>query len=308
MAIAEIEPVARVQRDVTPPATISPGPKRRWQLVKRAALPTYFTATWPLRLGYLPWLSIRGQAPVVIVALHRVADDRATPWTTPTDVFRRGVAWLERRFELVSLAEAQRRVNAAENRVPTVSITFDDGYFDNCEVALPLLIDRGIPLTYFVTSDAVLRGACFQHDLMLGQQSRPNTLQQIRELADAGVEIGAHTRTHADLGSIHQNERLYDEVVVARDELQDAIGCRIRYFAFPFGQHANLNRQVFQMAADAGFEAVVSAYGGYNFPGGDAFHLQRPCVDGSLARLKNWALIDPWRLWTISRYAYGDLP
>jgi len=277
-------------------------------LAKRALLPSYYAATFPLRVGYLKWLSQRGKAPIVIVAFHRVADDAATRWTTPTHVFRQEVAWLSRNFDLVSLEEAQRRVASARNRLPTVSITFDDGYFANCQTALPLLIGQGIPFTYFVTSDAVLHGACFNHDLELGKRPLPNTPEQIRELAAAGVEIGAHTRTHADLGSIDDPDRLYDEVVSARDELQSAIGCPIRYFAFPFGQHANLNPQAFQIAAAAGYEAVVSAYGGYNFPGDDAFHLQRPCVDGSLARLKNWALPDPCRLWTIPRYRYRNVP
>jgi peptidoglycan/xylan/chitin deacetylase (PgdA/CDA1 family) len=103
-----------------------------------------------------------------------------------------------------------------------VSITFDDGYFENCRVALPLLLRNKIPFTYFVTSDPVLRSGYFEHDLRIGLKLPPNTVEQLRELAAAGVEIGAHTRTHPDLGAIDDPQRLHDEVVVARDELQAA--------------------------------------------------------------------------------------
>ena len=101
------------------------------------------------------------------------------------------------------------------------------------------------------------------------------------------------TRSHADLGSIKNVDILFDEVVTAGEELQQAIGCPIRYFAFPYGQSANLNADVYHLAYDAGFEGVCSAYGGYNFPGDDAFHLQRFHADPELLRVKNWLTVDP---------------
>lgn len=286
-------PVARVHR-------------RSWlSRCKRTVLPSYYVATWPLRKAMLSWLTARGRAPIVVVAYHRVADDAATDWTIATDVFRRQMAWLRQRFELVSLSEAQRRVASKTNHTPTVSITFDDGYADNCRSALPFLLRERIPFTYFVTSGAVLKGQYFEHDQKLGLRLEPNTLEQVRDLAADGVEIGAHTRTHANLGQLHDPAQLYDEVVGARDELQEALDCRIRYFAFPFGQHANLSQEAFALAAAAGYEGVVSAYGGYNFPGDDPFHIQRPCVDGPNLKLKNAVVLDPYKLWTIPRYQYN---
>ena len=281
-------------------------PRGGWlRRCKRAALPAYYAATGPLRKAMLSWLVARGRAPIVVVAYHRVADDAATEWTIATHVFRRQVAWLKRHFDLVSLQEAQRRVAAQTNHTPTVSITFDDGYADNCRVALPLLLRERIAFTYFVTSSAILEGQCFAHDQALGLRLQPNTLEQVRQLVAEGVEIGAHTRTHADLGRLHDPRELYDEVVSSRDELQTALGCQIRYFAFPFGQRANLSRAAFALAAQSSYEGVVSAYGGYNFPGDDPFHLQRPCVDGPDLKLKNAATLDPYKLWTIPRYQYN---
>jgi peptidoglycan/xylan/chitin deacetylase (PgdA/CDA1 family) len=281
-------------------------PGRFKAVAKRTLLPAYYQATRPLRAVMNAYLAARRRVPISVVAYHRVADDAATPWTISNAVFRRQIDWLSKRFDLVSLAEAQRRVAAGENCRPTVSITFDDGYADNCRQALPLLIRKQIPVTYFVTSGAVLCGDYFDHDQRLGLCLAPNTCKQLRELVAAGVHIGAHTRTHVDLGAVVNPSQLHDEIVGARDELQEALGCPIRYFAFPFGQHANLSRAAFEMAETTGFDAVVSAYGGYNFPGDDSFHLQRPCVDGPESRLKNWVTVDPYRLWSIKRYQYRD--
>ena len=122
-------------------------------------------------------------------------------------------------------------------------------------------------------------------------------------MAAAGVEIGAHAFTHADLGAIADRGRLYEEVVEARAELQKALGRPIRYFAFPYGLHANLSPTAFALAAEAGYSGVCSAYGGFNFPGDDPFHLQRISADGPMIGMKNWVTLDPRKLRT-PRFEY----
>ncbi len=86
---------------------------------------------------------------------------------------------------------------------------------------------------------------------------------------------------------------LRDELLVAKHELESIAGRPVRYFAFPFGQLTNLSPAAFQYARRAGYEAACSAYGGYNFPGGDPFHVRRIHVDSDLVRLKNRATVDP---------------
>ncbi|MGD9645096.1 MAG: polysaccharide deacetylase family protein [Pirellulales bacterium] len=275
------------------------------QIWKRALLSGYYHASLPWRRRRAKLAARQGQTPVVILAYHRVAADRANSWTIAPEDFVHHIAWLEAHFELVSLEEAQHRLRARANTRPTVSITFDDGYSENCQLALPLLIRKRIPVTYFVCSGAVLGGELFDHDVAMGNRFQPNTLDELRALAADGVAIGCHTRSHADLGPLGDADRLYDEVVTAGEELQRAIGTPVRYFAFPYGQHRNLNPRAFHLAYDAGYEGVCSAYGGYNYPGDDPFHLQRVCVDGPLIRLKNWATIDPLRERRIRRFFYG---
>jgi len=248
----------------------------------------------------------RGMAPVMVLAYHRIADDAATPWTQSTASFANQIRWLKRHFDLVSLAEAQRRIHSGRNHRAAASVTFDDGYADNCRAAIPLLIREGIPCTYFVASGAVLEGVPFYHDAHVGKRLALNTPDEIREMAAAGIEIGNHSQTHLDLGQVHDLDTLYREVVTSGEELSNLTGKPVRYFAFPFGHPPNMNAEVFRLAREHGYLGVCSAYGGYNFPGDDAFHLQRIMADDELIRLKNWMTVDPRKLAGIKRFEYGD--
>jgi peptidoglycan/xylan/chitin deacetylase (PgdA/CDA1 family) len=270
---------------------------------KSLLLGLYYGGSMPLRWCRNARAAREGRAPVIVLFYHRIADDAANDWTCSNAMFARQIRWLKRHFELVSLEEAQRRIRGGNNPRACVSITFDDGYADNGRQALPLLIRERIPCTYFVCNEQVFDGLPFPHDRDAGQQFAPNTIDELRQFAAAGIEIGAHTRTHCDLGKIKEPERLFDEVVAAGEELQVALGRPVRYFAFPYGQWKNLNAEVFHLAYEAGYEAVCTAYGGINDPGDDAFHLQRIAADASLLRLKNWVTLDP-RKSRLPRFEY----
>jgi peptidoglycan/xylan/chitin deacetylase (PgdA/CDA1 family) len=256
-------------------------------------LSLYYYGTYP----YRRWRNGRDAAnhrlPVTVLFYHRVADDGDDEGTISNRAFARQIAWLSENVDLISLEEAQRRIRANDNGRLAVSITFDDGYAENCQEAIPLLVQKRIPCTYFVTAGNVLSGEPFSHDLARGCRFPPNNAEQLRAMAAAGIEIGVHGYSHADLGEVHEERELHREVVTSGEQLQDLLGRPMRYFAFPYGQYANLNVRAFQLAHEAGYEAICSAYGGYNFPGDDAFHLQRIHADSAMIRLKNRVTVDP---------------
>lgn len=263
---------------------------------KEVALTAYYAATLPARRRAALQRAAEHREPVRIAFYHRVADESPNAWTMARSSFAKQIEWLRAKFEIVSLAEAQSRIRSGRNDRPTAAITFDDGYADNLSFAIPFLLNRGIPFTYFVSTDHTLRRNFFPHDIAAGRPLSVNTLAQLRELTTAGVEIGAHTRSHADLGRPMTSQEMSDEVVGSKHDLESALGKRIRYFAFPYGLHQNLSPTAFRVAFDAGFEGVCSAYGGYNFPADDAFHLRRFHADEQFIRFVNWMTIDPRKL------------
>ena len=273
---------------------------------KEILLNSYYYATLPSRRSAATLRAANYSEPVQILFYHRVADDHPNDWTMSTRSFARQVRWLRTRFDIVSLSEAQARITSGQNQRPTACITFDDGYADNRRSAIPLLLSHRIPFTYFVSTNHLLDGESFPHDVAAGHPLPVNTLTHLREMAAAGVEIGAHTRSHANLGGDLSHDNLTEEIVGSKYELEKAIGRDIRYFAFPYGKHENLSAAAFRIAHEAGFNGVCSAYGGYNFPGDDAFHLRRFHADCEFIRFKNWLTIDPCKLRLQRDFEPGD--
>jgi peptidoglycan/xylan/chitin deacetylase (PgdA/CDA1 family) len=273
--------------------------------LKDVLLSAYYLATLPQRRRAAADRTARGMVPVNVLFYHRVADSYPNGWTMSTRMFAKQIRWLQRHFDVVGLAEAQRRIAPSRNTRPTVSITFDDGYAENLQFAVPLLLKERLPFTYFVSTNHVFGNRPFPHDVAAGRPLAPNSVSQLRELAAAGVEIGAHNRNHVHLG-VASAEAMQDEIVGSKHDLELALERPVRYFAFPYGQPSDLSTAAFQIAFHAGYHGVCSAYGGYNFPGDDPFHLRRIHADCELVRLKNWLTVDPRKLRRPIHFDPGD--
>lgn len=264
--------------------------------IREFAIEAYRVSTGPIRQKREADLRRTGQVPLSVLFYHRIADSHPNGWTMTTSQFKDQLDWMSDNTTFASLEEIQDRIASGHNEAKCVHITFDDGYAENCDFAIPLLIEQQIPCTYFVSLDFIITGRPFPHDAAAGQPLQPNSIEQIREMAAAGIEIGAHTRNHPNLGAIKDPDTLRDEVVTATHELAELIEKPIRYFAFPFGLHENLNADAFDMLAEAGMRGVCSAFGAYNFPSQDPFHIRRIHGDPEISRLKNWLSLDPRKL------------
>lgn len=265
-------------------------------VLRRVLTAARMQATMPARRRRLSQWMKTGQTPILVLFYHRVADEVPNRWTISTQRFRKHIELLSQHCEFISLDEVQRRVRTGDSPRPAVHITFDDGYADNFRDALPLLIQRSIPCTYFVTLDNIVSGRPFPHDVAAGQPLAVNTVEQLRALAKAGIEIGAHTLTHLDLGPVTDEQTIAREVVEATHRLSELVRSRVRFFAFPFGLPENISEAAIRAVHDAGLEGFCSAFGGYNVPGRDAFHIRRFHGDPDLTRLRNWLSLDPRKL------------
>jgi peptidoglycan/xylan/chitin deacetylase (PgdA/CDA1 family) len=272
--------------------------------IRDTLLNVYYLATRSQRQRAATDRAARGMEPVNVLFYHRVADTNPNGWTMSTAMFARQVRWLKERFDVVDLTEAQRRIASGHNSRPTVAITFDDGYAENMQFAVPLLLKEQVPFTYFVSTNHVFGNRPFPHDEAIGRPLTPNTVSQLREMAAAGVEIGAHNRNHIHLGVVSADV-IEDEIVGSKYDLEQALEREIRYYAFPYGQPSDLSTAAFQIAHRAGYLGICSAYGGFNFPCDDPFHLQRIHADCEIVRLKNWLTIDPRKLRDPVRFEPG---
>ena len=108
-------------------------------------------------------------------------------------------------------------------------------------------------------------------------------------------------RRREEAAKIEDEQQLFEEIVGSKRELEEMIGHAVNYFAFPFGLPENMSEAAFRVAYQAGYWGVCSAYGGYNLPGDDAFHLQRIHGDPEWVRLRNWMTVDRRKLGRASR-------
>ncbi|AFM19320.1 putative xylanase/chitin deacetylase [Mycolicibacterium chubuense NBB4] len=149
-----------------------------------------------------------------------------------------------------------------------VVVTFDDGYADFAETAWPILERRGFPATVFVTSgwvaDAGSHAAGKPLDRML-------TRAQIRGLAAAGVEIGAHSHSHPQLDQL-DDATLCEEIRFGRALLEESIGRPVRSIAYPFGYSSPRVRLA---ARAAGYRCAASVRNLRATPSDNVFMLPR---------------------------------
>lgn len=174
----------------------------------------------------------------------------------PPETFRKQVVLLrEAGFRFVTMAEL---VSCAAGSTPApgmAAITFDDGMRNNYRVALPILEELGIRATVYVTTDFI-----DSHSPWIGPSGDSAMLSanEVRALAAAGWEIGAHTVTHADLSTLDYDACLH-EISDSRDVLEGITGQRVQTVAYPFGRYSPA---AISAAQDAGMTAAVTTGSG----------------------------------------------
>jgi peptidoglycan/xylan/chitin deacetylase (PgdA/CDA1 family)/folate-dependent phosphoribosylglycinamide formyltransferase PurN len=199
----------------------------------------------------------------VMILYHHLVSDRPHRFGVGTSYFLRQVNYLLRHYRVVSLSEAVELIRKGPVKVPTVAITFDDGYADNFVNLRAVTEATGVPIGYFVATEHISTGNEFGHDGLFSEQGfAPNTWDQVRVLKHSGYEIGSHTRNHADCGSVDP-QFLQAEIISSLEDLKNNLG-PVAHFSFPFGMPQNISPPAVEIAC-AHYENVFSAYGGGNF-------------------------------------------
>jgi peptidoglycan/xylan/chitin deacetylase (PgdA/CDA1 family) len=133
---------------------------------------------------------------------------------------------------------------AALPRKP-VLVSVDDGYVDDVTQILPVLRRHHMVATFYVITRRVHEPGFV-------------TARQIRELEAAGMDVGAHTRTHANLPALVA-PALASEVAGSQADLRSILGHPVYWFAYPYGA---FNPAVEREVRRAGFLLAVTTMGG----------------------------------------------
>ncbi len=240
-----------------------------WKLLLRSVLFFSYAVlrNWSRRL--------RGRFPVIIL-YHHLVTQRPHAMGMSIECFLKQVEFLRRHYKIVSLSDAVNMLETDSVRIPTVVLTFDDGYQDNFINLRAVTELTSIPAALFVATQQVTLQQEFRHDLDRGRPGFfPLTWQHIVRLRQNGFEFGSHTRTHFDCGSVDLTA-LQREIEGSKMDLEQRLGCAVRFFAFPWGQPENMSPVAMEIAREK-YPYVLSACGGSNFPspGAKLWHLKR---------------------------------
>jgi peptidoglycan/xylan/chitin deacetylase (PgdA/CDA1 family) len=231
------------------------------------ALFTARASTWLLRNA------------AVVVAFHRVRPEVAPDALTISPAqFERLCRFFKRSFDVVPLDDIVNRMHRRRPIGRALAITFDDGYQDNYRYAAPILEALSLPATFFVVSGWIGTGTVPWWDRRDAVAHAWMTWNELRSLSARHFEIGAHTRTHVDLGAVPGDEARR-EIAGARQELESRLGAPVTSFAYPYGRRDNITEATRKIVKDAGFRCCCAAFGGVNSATSDPFRLMRVPVN-----------------------------
>ena len=197
-------------------------------------------------------------ADTLVLCYHAVSERWPADLSVTPQAFEQQLGWLERRgYRGVTFTDAVQQ----PARGKRVAVTFDDAFSSVLELGKPRLDARGWPATVFaVTSFAHdgerLRwpGVAHWADSEHAAELESLDWTQLRGLAGAGWEIGAHTVTHPKLTQI-DDAALERELSDSKSALEAALDRPCPSLAYPYG---DVDQRVVDAAARAGYTTAAA--------------------------------------------------
>ncbi len=275
-------------------------------------------------------------ARLTVLIFHRVLaqPDGLFPDEMHARQFNLICGWLATWFRVIPLDQAIAQLRAGTLPARAACITFDDGYADNHDVALPILKQHGLAATFFIATDFVDGGRMWNDTVIecirwfgmpqldLGRYGtfpvaaledkrraitevirqikylppaerreatdlivqstgvRPSddlmlTSAQAKAMRHAGMQIGAHTRSHPILARLDDGQARV-EIKGSKDFLENLLGERVGLFAYPNGrQTEDYSAATVNLVRELGFDSAVSTNWGAARSATDLFQIPR---------------------------------
>ena len=220
-------------------------------------------------------------SPVTVLIYHEIVTDGKEPGETVISLenFKAQMRWLsEHDYQTLSMDDLVAFLRG-KRAVPehSVVLTFDDGWKSVLR-AVPVLNLYGFKASFWIITGKGIGGDYLEWSDIAELAKNPN------------FEIGSHTVTHPwdpkdNLVTWAQGKTpgrglpdVWREISESKQTLEDHLGKRVRYLAWPCGWYTD---EMTRLAHEAGYEALLTAEAGPNLPGGSPYRIKRVFVDGA---------------------------
>lgn len=217
----------------------------------------------------------RNPSAPIVLCYHIVESPQDARMEVSRDTFLQQMGYLALTgYNVISLRDAYDYASGKRKSIPpnSVVITIDDGWRSTYTEVFPEMQKRNFPFTVFIYPN------------IIGKTALALTWKQVKEMADAGVDIQSHSLTHPFL-TRHRHDTVSDdeydawvkkELVESKKILERETGREVSFLAYPYGDYdTRLTRAV----ARAGYEAALTCEFGRVRAGSNPLRMKRFVID-----------------------------
>jgi peptidoglycan/xylan/chitin deacetylase (PgdA/CDA1 family) len=220
---------------------------------------------------------------LVVLMYHKVNGVDGNTVTVPPTAFDEQMAQVgELGYTVVPLDDVlDHYVDHRPLPERSVLITFDDGYLDNLDHAVPILQRHGYPAVLFAPIGYLGAKRPLPHDEHLagrGIVNRTLDWSQLAELEAGGVRVESHGIGHRPLADLEVDEAAR-EITLSKLRLEEALGRPIRAFAYVKGSEAHYRPVHLSLLRQAGYDVAFTSISGGNGSHTDPLQLHRYNVE-----------------------------
>lgn len=220
-----------------------------------------------------------GDLPTATVLCYHIVEAPAAPrMHIDRETFRQQLRYLEMTgYNVVPLRHVYEFVTGKRASLPknAIVITIDDGWRSTYTEAFPELQKRKFPFTVFIYPN------------IIGKTANALSWAQIKEMADAGVDIQSHALTHPYLTRRKHRSMTDDayatwlrkELAESRSILEKKSGKKVQFLAYPYGDYDDV---VAAEAKKAGYSAALTCDFGKVRKGSDPLKMRRFVIDDKM--------------------------
>ena len=212
-----------------------------------------------------------------ILCYHVVESPSDTHFSISREEFRKQIRYLTSTgYTVIPLADLVGYYEGEIDSLPerSVVITVDDGWKCTYDIIYKELSALGIPFTTFLYPKFILGG---EYSL---------TWDQVREMAENGVDIQSHTLSHGYLTREKSGRQgdyaswLEKELIESKRILEEKTGTEVNVLAYPYGAY---DSAVAEATRKAGYSAALTCNFGSVTPKTDPFKLHRVIIDRTMS-------------------------